>query len=182
LAVAVGNPLGFTGALTTGVVHAVGPFAGLGGKRRWVQAGVRLAPGNSGGPLADAEGRLIGINTMVTSTGIALAVPASAVAAFVRNGSGPLLGVTIRPVELGSRRLGLLVLEVSAGSMAAEASLMIGDILIGANGSRFEASADLSLALAESAGAVLKLRFYRGERSREREVAVQIGATRKAAA
>ncbi len=53
LVIAVGNPLGFTGALTTGVVHAVGPFAGF-GRRPWVQAAIRLAPGNSGGPLADA--------------------------------------------------------------------------------------------------------------------------------
>jgi serine protease Do len=49
LVVAVGNPLGFIGALTTGVVHAVGPVRGL-GRQTWVQAAVRLAPGNSGGP------------------------------------------------------------------------------------------------------------------------------------
>src|SRR5579862_3692714 len=52
LVVAVGNPLGFTGALTTGVVHAMGPVPNL-GRRKWVQAAIRLAPGNSGGPLAD---------------------------------------------------------------------------------------------------------------------------------
>ena len=64
LAIAIGNPLGFVGALTTGVIHAVGPLRGL-GSQSWVQADVRLAPGNSGGPLADARGRVIGINTMV---------------------------------------------------------------------------------------------------------------------
>ncbi|HLJ47146.1 MAG TPA: trypsin-like peptidase domain-containing protein, partial [Bryobacteraceae bacterium] len=52
LVVAVGNPLGFIGALTTGVVHALGPVQGL-GRKSWVQAAIRLAPGNSGGPLAD---------------------------------------------------------------------------------------------------------------------------------
>jgi len=46
LAIAIGNPLGFVGALTTGVIHAVGPLHGL-GSRSWVQADVRLAPGNS---------------------------------------------------------------------------------------------------------------------------------------
>ncbi len=60
LAIAIGNPLGFVGALTTGVIHAVGPIHGL-GSHSWVQADVRLAPGNSGGPLADAHGRVIGI-------------------------------------------------------------------------------------------------------------------------
>src|SRR5260221_6801937 len=58
LAIAIGNPMGFVGALTTGVVHGVGPLRGL-GSRLWVQADVRLAPGNSGGALADARGRAI---------------------------------------------------------------------------------------------------------------------------
>jgi serine protease Do len=75
LAVALGNPLGFVGALTTGVVHARSP--------RWVCADVRLAPGNSGGPLADAHGRVIGINTMVAG-GLALAVPSNSVVQFLR--------------------------------------------------------------------------------------------------
>ncbi len=61
LVLAVGNPLGFIGALTTGVVHALGPLRGL-GRQPWVQAAVRLAPGNSGGPLANALGRVIGLN------------------------------------------------------------------------------------------------------------------------
>src|SRR5947199_9555716 len=72
--IAVGNPLGFTGALTTGVVSGTGLISGL-GRRPWVQAAIRLAPGNSGGPLTDASGRLLGINTMVVSGGIALAIP-----------------------------------------------------------------------------------------------------------
>ncbi len=59
VAIAVGNPFGFLGAMTMGVVHAVAPLRGLGG-RKWVQADVRLAPGNSGGPLADVHGRVIG--------------------------------------------------------------------------------------------------------------------------
>ena len=62
LAIAIGNPMGFVGALTTGVIHTVGAVPGL-GPQKWVQAGVRLAPGSSGGPLADAAGRVIGINT-----------------------------------------------------------------------------------------------------------------------
>src|SRR5207248_2457513 len=110
LVVAVGNPLGFTGALTTGVVHSVGVIAGL-GSRPWVQATVRLAPGNSGGPLADAAGRLVGINTMVVSGAIALAIPGSIAADFVKNGAGPRLGVSVQPVRL-SRGVGLLVMNV----------------------------------------------------------------------
>src|SRR5262249_20273905 len=82
LVLAVGNPLGFTGAVSTGVIHALGPYNGL-GRNNWVQADVRLAPGNSGGPLADAQGRVIGINTMVAS-GLALAIPSNVVVDFLR--------------------------------------------------------------------------------------------------
>jgi len=71
---AVGNPLGLQGAVTAGLVHRC--------NRRWVVADVRLAPGNSGGPLADAAGYVVGINSMI-ARGLALAVPSSAVAAFL---------------------------------------------------------------------------------------------------
>src|SRR5436853_433141 len=77
LAIAIGNPMGFVGALATGVIHGVGPLRGL-GPHSWVQAEVRLAPGNSGGPLADARGRVVGINTMVAGR-LALAIPSNAV-------------------------------------------------------------------------------------------------------
>src|SRR5580658_9729473 len=85
LAIAIGNPLGFVGALTTGVIQAVGPLPGL-GSRSWVQSDVRLAPGNSGGPLADAQGRVIGINTMIVH-GLGAAVPGNAVTAFLHRGA-----------------------------------------------------------------------------------------------
>lgn len=82
MVLAVGNPLGFVGAVSTGVVHTVGPLAGA-GSNNWVQADVRLAPGNSGGPLADARGRVIGINTMIAH-GLALAIPSNVVRDFLR--------------------------------------------------------------------------------------------------
>ena len=66
LVMAIGNPMGFIGALTTGVVHALGGLSGF-GRQSWVLADVRLAPGNSGGPLADAYGRVVGINTMIVN-------------------------------------------------------------------------------------------------------------------
>ena len=75
LVLAIGNPLGVIGAVTAGVIHALS-----GG--RWIEASVRLAPGNSGGLLADAEGRVIGINTMIQS-GVALAIPGNTVRAFI---------------------------------------------------------------------------------------------------
>lgn len=93
LVLAVGNPLGIVGALTTGIIHAIGPKDT---SSRWVQADVRLAPGNSGGPLADAQGRVIGINTVIAG-GLALAVSSNAVQRFLRlrEGERPSLGVSI---------------------------------------------------------------------------------------
>ena len=80
LVLAVGHPFGLNNAVTAGVVHATGPLRsgwepGIRTRRlSWVQADIVLAPGNSGGPLLDVRGRVIGINTMVLGE-LALAVP-----------------------------------------------------------------------------------------------------------
>ena len=80
LVVALGHPLGLRRTLTAGVVHALAPARP--GGRRWIHADVRLAPGNSGGPLADTAGRVVGINTMIAG-GLALAIPINDVRRFV---------------------------------------------------------------------------------------------------
>jgi serine protease Do len=78
---AVGHPLGVRGALTTGIVCAIGPIDRSG--RSWIQADLRLAPGNSGGPLADAAGCVVGLNSRAAGP-LALAVPMSQVTRFVQ--------------------------------------------------------------------------------------------------
>lgn len=86
LIVAVGHPWGVRETATLGIVSATGPGTWLDRTRReLVQADVRLAPGNSGGPLADAQGRVVGIASMVMSPGVALAVPSHVVERFVRS-------------------------------------------------------------------------------------------------
>jgi serine protease Do len=179
LAIAIGNPLGFVGALATGVIHAVGPLGGL-DLRTWVQADVRLAPGNSGGPLADAHGRVIGINTMVAG-GLALAVPSNSVRDFLSGGPENVwLGVTIHPAQIpraagSAKRFGLVVLEVEPGSPADLASLLPGDILLGTEEKVFTAVEDLASALRGGGSRVLRFEFLRGDYSRVRRVAVQLG-------
>jgi serine protease Do len=183
LVIAVGNPLGFTGALTTGVVHAIAPMNG--GRRRWIQASVRLAPGNSGGPLADARGRVIGINTMVSGP-LGLAIPSSTAARFVlRKGGAPALGVTVRPVTVRvekGRALGLMILEIAQDGPASAASMLPGDIITGVGGERLASVEDLTDALEASEQGVLKLRFLRGGQGPGREVVVRLGAKRAEAA
>jgi serine protease Do len=177
LAIAIGNPFGFVGALTTGVIHAVGPLRGF-GARTWVQANVRLAPGNSGGPLADASGRVIGVNTMVAGR-LALAIPSNAVHQFLFAGPrSAWLGVTLHPVRVprgNAHAFGLVILEVEPGSPAANASLMSGDILLGTESNPFHSTADLARTLETSDPRPLRLEFLRGDYARVRCVAVQIG-------
>ncbi len=177
LAIAIGNPMGFLGALTTGVIHAIGPVRGL-GSQIWVQASVRLAPGNSGGPLADAGGRVIGINTMVAGR-LALAIPSNVVRHFLAVGPGDAwLGVTVRPVRIprfGGHTFGLILLEVETSSPAAQASLMAGDILIGTDEKPFRSIEDLSDALDGAGVRLLRLEFLRGSYSRVRRVTVRLG-------
>lgn len=81
LLLAFGHPLGVSGALALGVLHALARDR-RSGSARWVCADLRLAPGNSGGPLADAAGRVVGINTMVVG-GLGLAIPTPVVRRFV---------------------------------------------------------------------------------------------------
>src|ERR1700721_241280 len=100
LVIAVGNPLGFIGGASTGVVHGFE-------KGSWVVSQLRLAPGNSGGPLANARGEVVGVNTMIAG-GLAFAIPSNSVARFLRatvDDSG--LGVVVRQIPAG-----IIVLEV----------------------------------------------------------------------
>ncbi len=173
LVLAVGNPLGLVGALTTGIVHAVGATENVPGPRgdgrqEWVQADVRLAPGNSGGPLADARGRVIGINSMIAG-GLGLAVPSNAVRNFLRaRGERPYLGVVTQPVLVTldtARAAGLLLLEVTADGPAERAGLLIGDALIAVDGVPFTAPDDLLGALYNAGpGGTLRLDVIRGGR------------------
>jgi serine protease Do len=179
LAIAIGNPMGFVGALTTGVIHAIGPLRAL-GSQTWVQASVRLAPGNSGGPLADARGHVIGINTMVAGR-LALAIPSNAVRDFIAGGPrGAWLGVTVQPVRLpraSGRAFGLVLLEVEPNSPAALASLMAGDILLGTEDKRFQSVEDLAAVIDGQGSRLLRFEFLRGDYSRVRRVTVRLGVS-----
>ncbi len=176
LVMAVGNPLGFVGAVTTGIVHAIGRRPGL-GPTKWIHAEVQLAPGNSGGPLVDARGQVVGVNSMMVG-GLGLAVPSNAVSRFL---AGDLqqaaLGVVIQPVALranGNGRLGLALLEVLKGGAAEFASLRMGDILVGIDGRPLESLDDLEQALEGNEERVLRLEFVRGDMNRIRSVEVRL--------
>jgi serine protease Do len=152
LVIAIGSPLGFAGALSTGVIHSV--------TDRWIRAAVRLAPGNSGGPLANARGEVIGINTAI-SDGLGLAVPVRMALEFLKHGALPALGVTLQPVPLG-----LLVLEMDPRGRAAQASLRPGDTLLTRHDALMEAL--------DSGRPSLKLHFLRDDPRKVREAVVRL--------
>jgi len=81
LVFAHGHPLGIRDSLAMGVIHTVARHP-RSGEPRFIVADVRLAPGNSGGPLVDAEGRLLGVNSMVVN-GLGVAIPTDAVLRFI---------------------------------------------------------------------------------------------------
>jgi serine protease Do len=147
LVIAVGSPFGFTGALSTGVVVHGGP---------WLVSNVRLAPGSSGGPLANARGEVVGLNTMIAG-GLGFAVPSNAVERFLNQFQ---LGVVIQSVATG-----LLVLEITPQSPAERASLRPGDVLTG-----FRSPEDLQAALHSSQEGRVELEFRRGADKRTRRV------------
>ena len=163
LVLAVGNPFADSGAVTTGIIYA--------SNQRAVMADLQLYPGNSGGPLADCLGRVVGINTMIVN-GLAVAVPSITVERFLQLNSRPQLGVTLQPVLLDRRRLGLLVLSILSGSVAETAGVQIGDVLIGVSGQLFTSMNDLTKYLRESKGTV-PLQLLRGGQQFVIYVAVQ---------
>jgi len=83
LVFAIGHPFGLVGALATGIVHAVGPAPSqwipnaVAGRLPWLMLDLEVAPGNSGGPVLDAHGEVVGITTMI-AFGLTLAVPGEA--------------------------------------------------------------------------------------------------------
>jgi len=123
-------------AVTAGVIVAAGQAVTESGPRTGdlLQTDVTLLPGNSGGPLVDAAGEVIGINTMVAGQ-LSLAIPSQAAETFVAGkaiGVGrAFLGIIGTPVQLNrpEQEIGFLLTEVEEGAPADRAGLFIGDVI-----------------------------------------------------
>ena len=180
-AIAIGNPMGLDGTVTTGVVSATERQRGLDDFVGFIQTDAAINPGNSGGPLLDSQGRVIGINTWIISqaTGLGFAVPinvARDVATQVMTSGSvkrALMGVmptSITP-EVATRlslpvKQGVVVSEVSAGSPAEKAGLQVGDILTQADGKALRGAGDLRKLLRDhKAGDTVNVTVRRGEQT-----------------
>src|SRR6202167_2281528 len=175
LVVAVGNPLGLAGTVTAGVVSALGrslPAGERGLIEDVIQTDAALNPGNSGGALADAHARGVGINTAVAGVGLGLAVPVNAttrriISALIQDGRvrRAYLGIVSTPEPLPAplqerfaRKSGLRVAEVVADGPAARAGLRTGDLLISAGGHPVQKAQDLQrLMFSEAIGRPLAI-------------------------
>lgn len=185
LVYAIGHPWGRLGAVTAGIVSGMGEVRGPGGRVRYVQSDVALAPGNSGGPLLNARGEVVGINAMIFG-GLALAIPSNAAGAWAvgADGRGPRLGVALVPAELpASVRLrdgetGFVIAAVEGGSPAHRAGLLVGDVLLGVADEPLDGLQSLLDALAR-AGDSVRLRVMRG--GKISSVDVNLGASGRAA-
>jgi serine protease Do len=160
LVFAIGNPLGSVGTITTGIIHT------LGSENAWIYADVRLAPGNSGGALANAQGEVIGINTMIVN-GCGLAIPSRIVEHFLQSPRDrPYLGITFQPVNVtvsNKRAHGLLITEIEPESPAHVAELLPGDTVIGVRRTLFQSPNELLHILENSnIGDSLPIELLRG--------------------
>jgi serine protease Do len=141
LVYAIGHPWGRLGAVTAGIVSGLGAVRGPGGRARHIQSDVALAPGNSGGPLLNARGEVVGINAMIFGR-LALSIPSNAAGAWLAGTTErrPRLGVQTLPVELppflcrtnpGTPEAGLMIAAIEDRSPAERAGLLVGDVLLG---------------------------------------------------
>ena len=178
LVVAVGNPLGLAGSVTAGVVSALGRSLPARGRviEDVIQTDAALNPGNSGGALADASARVVGINTAVAGVGLGMAVPVNGttrriISALMQDGRvrRAYLGLAMTPGPVPAqwrerlgRKTGLLVAQVVAGGPADRAGLRPGDLLLTVAGNPVGVSQDLQrLMFSEAIGRPLAITVMR---------------------
>jgi serine protease Do len=175
---AIGHPLGFIGALSVGIVQSLGRLgARFSNGKPWICSKLTLAPGNSGGPLANFQGEIVGVNTMIAG-GLAFSIPSRTVQRFLNQTTKrAAIGIKARPVLSRRKQLGFLILEVDPGSSASAASLLPGDVLIAVDGHPFQNQEDFTNALYEAESEVLEFSFLRNS-ERVRKVSVRLPSVR----
>ncbi len=181
---AIGNPFGLQGTVTTGIVSATGRVIGEGPYDNFIQTDASINPGNSGGPLVNAAGEVVGINTAIVSqsggsVGIGFAIPINEAKTILPQlqATGHVtrgwLGVgiqTVTPALATALHLpkdaGALVAEVQPNSPAAQAGLQPGDVIVEYAGHAVAQSTDLPrLVAATPIGQTARITVLREGRS-----------------
>ena len=191
-AIAIGNPFGFGGTVTAGIISARGRSINAGPYDDFLQIDAPINKGNSGGPLFDQQGRVIGVNTAIYSpsggsVGIGFAIPSNQVRKIVADlvDDGRVergwLGVTIRPLtdelaeSLGLRTTsGALIQETARGGPAEQGGLRRGDVIVDFAGAPVRSVRDLTRAVADTPpGTRAKIKIMR--RGRSETITVRTG-------
>jgi S1-C subfamily serine protease len=191
LVVAIGNPNGFAGSVTAGVVSALGRSlpARAGRSMRFIdnviQTDAALNPGNSGGALVDSRCRVIGVNTAVAGVGLGLAVPINAatrqiIGALMTDGRvrRAYIGIAGGPRPLPpqarsrlGRKGGVEVVEVVEGSPAEQAGMRAEDLIVELGGQAIERVDEVQRLMTDQAiGQPVPVRVLRGERLLDLEI------------
>jgi serine protease Do len=162
LVFAIGHPWGQRWVITAGIVSTIRTVK-LGDDltTHYIQSDVRLAPGNSGGPLLNADGQVVGVNAMIFGGDLSVSIPSSVVQGWMANlpGRRVTLGIEIQTAELppamrtglpAGQESGVMVVGISPERQAKHSDLYIGDILLEVAGTTTRDTADLLKTLAAS--------------------------------
>ena len=210
--IAIGNPYGLDGTVTAGIISAIHRgITGVGAYDRYIQTDASINMGNSGGPMFDLNGNVIGVNSALISptganVGIGLAIPAELarpVIESLRRGQRPqrgYLGVSLQPLDENiAASLGLpkdqgeLVRSVVPGQAAARAGLQQGDVILRVNGQEVTPNETVSFLIANTTvGARVPVDIIRngrrqavtvvvGQRPTDEQLALQVGGDNDAA-
>jgi len=192
---AIGNPWGQRGVVTAGIVSGFGSARHYEQPTHYIKSDVHLAPGNSGGPLLDAEGRVVGINAMIFGGDLAVAIPSNVVSSWLEAmpGRRVALSIELQPVEVpddirqragleAGRTSGLLVVASQAvessglngSQQPAATGVFIGDVLLDAAGKPLSGAASLLDIIARRGPQdTIQLRVLRGGNLLTLDVAIE---------
>lgn len=190
--IAIGNPLGFGGSVSAGIISATGRDLNTGRSDNFIQTDAAINQGNSGGPLFNLSGQVIGVNTAIISQsggsiGLGFSVPSNTVRRIsqqlIRDGRvrRPWLGINVQDADeslmkafRASGKGGAIVTRVNEDSPAARARLEVGDLILAIDGRAVSGLRELNLSLSEKPiGKPVLLSVIRNGRAREISVTVE---------
>lgn len=183
--IAIGSPFSLDSSVTLGIVSQKGREMGLLPYEDFIQTDASINPGNSGGPLVDVDGRMVGINAMITTggpnnrgnIGIGFAVPVNLAMiiadSLIRHGKAerPWIGVRLGNPPAGAARRGAMIYGLLEKGPADLGGLKEGDLIVAADGQPVENPHDLQLLIIKrQAGDAIRLTVLRGAEERAFEV------------
>lgn len=176
LVLAIGHPWGQPWVVTAGIVSGLGnvTIADTNQQVQYIRSDVRLAPGNSGGPLLNARGAVVGINAMIFGGDLSVAIPSHAAITWIAGlpSRRVTLGIQVQTVELpatlrqgslAQRKAGVMIVGVNPNGPASQAALTVGDVLVDVSGMPVETTETLLEALSRrDATEIIQLNVLRG--------------------